>query len=74
MLTPARLAGPPRGVDPEPKRRLTVFLTGLKEADPDLYERLETHHLGGFTTASAADYDAAVDMIRALAEAPPPVQ
>jgi hypothetical protein len=35
---------------------------------------LETHHLGGFTTASAADYDAAVDMISALAEAPPPVQ
>jgi phosphonate transport system substrate-binding protein len=61
-------------LDPEPKRRLTAFLTGLKEADPALYERLETHHLGGFTTASAADYDTAVDMIRMLAEAPPRAQ
>jgi ABC-type phosphate/phosphonate transport system substrate-binding protein len=27
-------------LDPEPKRRLTAFPTGLREADPDRYERL----------------------------------
>jgi phosphonate transport system substrate-binding protein len=59
------------GLDPEPKRRLMAFLTGLREADPDMYERLETHRLGGFTAASQADYAAALDMVRMLAEARP---
>jgi phosphonate transport system substrate-binding protein len=62
------------GLDPEPKRRLTAFLTGLREADPDMYERLETHHLGGFVAASQADYAAALDMVRTLAEARPPAE
>jgi len=57
-------------LDPEPKRRLTAFLTGLKEADPDMYERLELHYLGGFTAASRTDYEAAIDMVRMLAERP----
>ena len=46
------------GLDPEPKRRLMAFLTGLREADPDTYERLEMHRGGGFTAASQADYAA----------------
>jgi phosphonate transport system substrate-binding protein len=58
-------------LDPEPKRRLKAFLTGLREADPDLYERLEARHLGGFAAASQADYATALDMVRNLAEAPP---
>ena len=62
------------GLDPEPKRRLTAFLTGLREADPDMYERLETHHLGGFAAASQADYAVALDMVRMLAEARPPAE
>jgi phosphonate transport system substrate-binding protein len=59
------------GLDAEPKRRLTAFLTGLKAADPDMYERLETHHLGGFTAAFQADYATALDMVRMLAEVRP---
>ena len=58
-------------LDPEPKRRLTAFLTGLRAADPDMYERLETHHLGGFTAASQADYAVALEMVGMLAEARP---
>lgn len=59
------------GLDPEPKRRLMAFLTGLREADPDMYERLEAHHLGGFTAAVQTDYAAALDMVRTLAGARP---
>jgi len=54
------------GLDPEPKRRLTAFLTGLKETAPVLYERLETHRLGGFTAASQSDYAAALEMVKAI--------
>lgn len=62
------------GLDPEPKRRLTEFLTGLRAADPAMYERLETHRLGGFAAASQPDYDVALDMVRMLAEARPQAQ
>ncbi len=58
-------------LDPEPKRRLARFLTGLRAADPDMYERLETHHLGGFTAASQTDYSVALEMVEMLAEARP---
>lgn len=58
-------------LDPEPKRRLTDFLTRLREADPDMYERLETRHLGGFAAASHSDYAPALEMVRRLAEARP---
>ena len=53
-------------LDPEPKRRLAVFLTGLKESDPELYERIEQHHLGGFAPALQADYAAAFAIVRRL--------
>jgi phosphonate transport system substrate-binding protein len=53
-------------LDPEPKRRLSVFLTNLKESDPDQYELLEQHHLGGFEPASPADYAAALAVVRRL--------
>jgi phosphonate transport system substrate-binding protein len=59
------------GLDSEPKRRLIAFLTELRDTDPDMYERLEMHRLGGFTAASQADYAAALDMVRMLAEARP---
>ncbi len=59
------------GLDPEPKRRLMVFLTGLREDDPGLYERLETHRLGGFTPVSQTDYATALDLVRMLAEMGP---
>ena len=59
------------GLDPEPKQRLIAFLTGLRETDPDIYERLEMHRLGGFTAASQADYAAALAMVRMLAGARP---
>ena len=59
------------GLDAEPKRRLAAFLTGLRQADPDLYERLETRRLGGFAPAAQADYAAAVAMIGAIAAARP---
>ncbi|MCX7306129.1 MAG: PhnD/SsuA/transferrin family substrate-binding protein [Hyphomicrobiales bacterium] len=58
-------------LDPEPRQRLADFLTGLRQSDPALYETLETHHLGGFTAASQADYAAALSVVRALAGMPP---
>ena len=58
-------------LDPEPKRRLTAFLTGLKEAEPEIYERLEMQRLGGFTAALHADYSAALAMVRMLAATRP---
>ncbi len=57
-------------VDPDTKGRLVAFLTGLKGTRPDLYETLETHHLGGFTPASEADYDPALAVVRMLAAKP----
>lgn len=56
-----------RGLDPEPKKRLTEFLLALKDVDTDLYELLETHRLGGFAVASQSDYAAAVDIVKAIA-------
>ena len=57
-------------LDPETKGRLAAFLTGLKEARPNLYETLETHHLGGFVPVSEADYDPALAVVRMLAAKP----
>jgi phosphonate transport system substrate-binding protein len=53
-------------LDPEPKRRLAAFLTGLRRDDAELYERIETHRLGGFRAASQSDYAAALEMVRAI--------
>jgi phosphonate transport system substrate-binding protein len=59
------------GLDPEPKRRLAAFLTTLKGDDPDLYERLEAHRMGGFTAASQSDYAVALDMVETIAAGRP---
>jgi len=56
-------------LDPEPRKRLATFLTGLRQSDPVLYETLETRHLGGFAPASQADYAAALAIVRSLAGA-----
>ena len=40
-------------LDPEAKRRLTVFLTNLKSMTPDVYDLLELKHSGGFATVAA---------------------
>lgn len=55
------------GLDPEPRRRLTRFLTGLKRADPDMYERLERQRLGGFAAVTQADYAVALEVVDAIA-------
>lgn len=54
-------------LDPEAKRSLTAFLTGLRQANPDMYERLETNRLGGFSVVSQSDYAAALEMVEAIA-------
>ncbi|RUW24875.1 phosphonate ABC transporter substrate-binding protein [Mesorhizobium sp. M4B.F.Ca.ET.169.01.1.1] len=51
-------------LDPEAKRRLTVFLTNLKSMTPDVYDLLETTHSGGFTVASQKDYAMAAAIVR----------
>ena len=51
-------------LDPEAKRRLTVFLLGLKAFDPDQYERFETQRLGGFRQTTTQDYAPAVAIVR----------
>lgn len=43
-------------LDPEAKRRLTVFLTNLKSLTPDIYDLLESTHSGGFVPVEARDY------------------
>ncbi|MER8424548.1 PhnD/SsuA/transferrin family substrate-binding protein [Mesorhizobium sp. M1403] len=43
-------------LDPEAKRRLTVFLTNLRSAAPDIYDLLEPRHSGGFAVAGPRDY------------------
>ncbi len=58
------------GLDSGSKRKLVALLTGLKEARPELYERLETHHLGGFIAVSQPDYALALAVIRMLASSP----
>jgi phosphonate transport system substrate-binding protein len=50
-------------LDPEAKRRLTMFLTNLKSMSPDVYDLLETKHSGGFTIAGPKDYDMAVAIV-----------
>ena len=51
-------------LDPEAKRRLTVFLTNLKSTTPDVYDLLESKHSGGFLTVSPKDYSAAEAIVR----------
>ncbi|MCV3205835.1 PhnD/SsuA/transferrin family substrate-binding protein [Mesorhizobium sp. YC-39] len=51
-------------LDPEAKRRLTVFLTNLRSISPDIYDLLEAKHSGGFTIARPQDYSMAAAVVR----------
>jgi phosphonate transport system substrate-binding protein len=51
-------------LDPEAKRRLTVFLTNLKSTTPDVYDLLESKHAGGFLTVAPKDYATAEAIVR----------
>lgn len=51
-------------LDPEAKRRLTVFLTNLQSQTPDVYDLLERAHTGGFSPVSQKDYAMAVAIVR----------
>ncbi|MBN9222904.1 MAG: phosphate/phosphite/phosphonate ABC transporter substrate-binding protein [Mesorhizobium sp.] len=51
-------------LDPEAKRRLTVFLTNLKSTTPDIYDLLESKHSGGFLTVAPKDYAVAEAIVR----------
>ncbi|MER9168442.1 PhnD/SsuA/transferrin family substrate-binding protein [Mesorhizobium australicum] len=51
-------------LDPEAKRRLTVFLTNLKSTTPDVYDLLEPKHAGGFMAVVPKDYSAAEAIVR----------
>src|SRR5205085_1730708 len=53
-------------LDPEAKRRLTVFLTNLKSTTPDVYDLLESKHSGGFLTVAPKDYAPAQAIVRLL--------
>ncbi|BCM17086.1 phosphate/phosphite/phosphonate ABC transporter substrate-binding protein [Mesorhizobium sp. J8] len=51
-------------LDPEAKRRLTVFLTNLRSQTPDVYDLLERAHSGGFGPAARKDYAMAVAIVQ----------
>ncbi|MER8573876.1 PhnD/SsuA/transferrin family substrate-binding protein [Mesorhizobium sp. M1338] len=51
-------------LDPEAKRRLTVFLTNLKSTTPDIYDLLESKHSGGFAIVTTKDYEMAASIVR----------
>ena len=51
-------------LDPEAKRRLTVFLTNLKSMTPDVYDLLEAKHSGGFAVVTPKDYETAASVVR----------
>ncbi|WP_246674570.1 PhnD/SsuA/transferrin family substrate-binding protein [Mesorhizobium sp. B4-1-3] len=51
-------------LEPEAKRRLTVFLTSLRSQTPDVYDLLERAHSGGFGQAAQKDYAMAVAIVR----------
>ncbi|WP_348628504.1 PhnD/SsuA/transferrin family substrate-binding protein [Mesorhizobium sp. M5C.F.Cr.IN.023.01.1.1] len=51
-------------LDPEAKRRLTVFLINLRSMSPDVYDLLESKHSGGFAVAGPKDYAMAAAIVR----------
>jgi phosphonate transport system substrate-binding protein len=55
-------------LDPEAKRRLTVFLTNLKSQSPEIYDFVESKHSGGFISAAAGDYAMATAIVRLLSD------
>ncbi|WP_214471502.1 phosphate/phosphite/phosphonate ABC transporter substrate-binding protein [Mesorhizobium sp. dw_380] len=54
-------------LDPEARRRLTVFLTNLKSTTPDIYDLLESKHAGGFVAVAPRDYATAEAIVRMVA-------
>ena len=58
-------------LDPEAKRRLTVFLTNLKSITPDIYDLLESKHSGGFATVAPKDYEMAASIVRFVSDSAP---
>ena len=58
-------------LDPEAKRRLTVFLTNLKSITPDVYELLESKHSGGFAVVAPKDYEMAMAIVRFVSGSDP---
>ncbi|WP_167392012.1 phosphate/phosphite/phosphonate ABC transporter substrate-binding protein [Mesorhizobium sophorae] len=58
-------------LNPEAKRRLTVFLTNLKSMTPDIYDLLESKHSGGFAIVVPKDYDMAAAVVRFVAGSGP---
>jgi phosphonate transport system substrate-binding protein len=61
-------------LDADPKGKLTAFLTEMRLADPEMYERLEMSRLGGFTPAGQSDYTIALEVARSLALPPSEAQ
>ena len=53
-----------KDLDPEAKRRLSVFLTNLESLTPDVYDLLESAHSGGFAPAGPGDYEMALTIVR----------
>ncbi|WP_315919202.1 phosphate/phosphite/phosphonate ABC transporter substrate-binding protein [Mesorhizobium sp. SP-1A] len=52
-----------KSLDPETRRRLSVFLVNLKAQSPEIYDLLEGRHAGGFAAVSAQDYRLAEDLL-----------
>ncbi len=57
-------------LDPEAKRLLASFLSGLKDRQPEVYDLIEFHHQGGFAVTNHEAYRSAVDALEALVAAP----
>lgn len=57
-----------KSLDPEAKRRLSVFLTNLRKQTPETYDLLEPRHSGGFVAASHQDYATAETILRKIAQ------
>jgi phosphonate transport system substrate-binding protein len=55
------------GLDPEVRQILTIFLTNMLGQSPDLYERVEQAHGGGFQAVAQADYASAIEMVKRMA-------
>lgn len=53
-----------KSLDPEAKRILAAFLTGLNLSAPDLYDLLERYHQGGFVTVGESDYAPALAVVK----------
>jgi phosphonate transport system substrate-binding protein len=52
------------GLDPDVRRIVVAFLTGMKDLYPDVYDLLDTDHGGGFVEVTAQEYAPAIDAVR----------